>query len=66
MKSLQNIIMLAVVFGIIISGVLGIMITLDIGTAEEARETIQKSFSVIGILTIVAILLLAVSKLTKK
>ncbi|MAG11653.1 MAG: hypothetical protein CMI52_02495 [Parcubacteria group bacterium] len=63
MKGILNILVFAVVIGVIVSGLLGIMIVLDLAGAAESKEALIKTAQVIGILTATSIVALLALKL---
>ena len=63
MKGIFNILIFAVVIGVLVTGLLGLLIVLDLAGAAESKEAFIKTAQVIGIVTATAVVTLLVLKL---
>ncbi len=66
MKTIQNILIITAAAGVLISGILSILLVLDVASLAEVKDALLKTLIIIGITAATSILTLLILKAAKK
>ena len=66
MKTIKNILIITAAAGVLISGILSILLVLDVASLAEVKDALLKTLIIIGITAATSILTLLILKAAKK